>query len=98
MKYWLPDGISVFTRGMWLSTWMVTPTLFTSSYIVIGYLGKTQPFNSNDVPPLVLLMQYPTGLFVAVVLSFSYHVLQGNETKRSLVEALLEARRGWNLW
>ena len=38
----LADGTSVSTRVVWLNILMVILILFTSSYIVIGYLGQIQ--------------------------------------------------------
>jgi hypothetical protein len=69
---------------------MVTPTLFTSNYIVIGCLGKTQPCNAYDLLLIVLRQYLRAGHLREVVLLVSYHIFYRGVKRRDLL-----LRRYW---
>jgi len=91
----LADGIFVSTREVWLSTSMVTWTLFTRNYTMIGYLGR-----SVLLEVCVCVCVYTCYFFSKAIAQQSeisyllvHHTSQGNETKRFFVAALLEKGR-----
>jgi len=87
----LADGIFVSTREVLLSTSMVTWTLFTRNYTMIGYLGRSVLLEAY------IYIYYSFSKAIAQQSEISYLLVhrtsQGNETKRFFVAALLEKGR-----